>query len=167
MEQHEQLEAHDHSRAWTTELCENKNSGPISDESKEHGCVPVLEEDPEAAQGTKEKISLIPLPEINDKGLFERVFSLHQPENVEVTSVDIAAHGQFVIAGCSNGQVLLFQLNHGLNEFGWFKPQLVGYIKAKGIHTNLLLTVAITEDCRFCFVGVNKGSSELLSIDVR
>eukprot|EP00602_Paraphysomonas_sp_CaronLab_P005056 CAMPEP_0185032306 /NCGR_PEP_ID=MMETSP1103-20130426/20268_1 /TAXON_ID=36769 /ORGANISM="Paraphysomonas bandaiensis, Strain Caron Lab Isolate" /LENGTH=890 /DNA_ID=CAMNT_0027568151 /DNA_START=276 /DNA_END=2948 /DNA_ORIENTATION=+ len=43
---------------------------------------------------------------------------------------------------------------------------LVGHIRAKGMHTNLLLTVKFTEDCRFGFAGVMKGSMEMLAIDV-
>ena len=57
--------------------------------------------------------------------------------------------------------VLLFDLTQNLAE-----PALVGHIQAKGLHTNLLMNVMITEDCRFCFAGVTKGSSELLAIDL-
>lgn len=39
-------------------------------------------------------------------------------------------------------------------------------VRAKGLHTNLLLALKITEDCRFCFVGVMKGSSEMLAIQL-
>ena len=123
-----------------------------------------------------EEIHLRDLPYIPREQLFERDFSLRQPTNIEVTSVDVASHGCFVICGCSNGQVLLFDLSQpspstastkSTTSIAFQQPQLIGHIKAKGIHTNLLLTVVITEDCRFCFAGVIKGSSELLAIDVR
>lgn len=112
------------------------------------------------------EVSLLPLPHIPRDQLQERDFLLRQPSNVEVTSVDIAAHGAFVVAGCSNGQVLLFDLLQANHSRSNGSPHLIGHIKAKGIHTNLLLSVVITEDCRFCFAGVIKGSSELLAIDV-
>jgi hypothetical protein len=122
-----------------------------------------------------EEIQLRVLPLIPREQLFERDFSLRQPTNIEVTSVDVASHGCFVICGCSNGQILLFDLSQpnpstsmakSTTSVAFQQPQLIGHIKAKGIHTNLLLTVVITEDCRFCFAGVLKGSSELLAIDV-
>ena len=43
---------------------------------------------------------------------------------------------------------------------------LVGHIRAKGMHTNLILTVKITEDSRFAFAGCLKGSMEMLSVDM-
>lgn len=43
---------------------------------------------------------------------------------------------------------------------------VVGHIRAKGLHTNLLLTVKVTEDSRFCFAGVHKGSMEMLALDL-
>ena len=43
---------------------------------------------------------------------------------------------------------------------------VVGQIRPKGLHTNLLMTIKITEDCRYCFCGVMKGSSEMLAIDL-
>ena len=78
-----------------------------------------------------------------------------------MTSLDITPHGCYVLAGCGNGMVLLFDLTQPTHL-----PCLVGQIVAKGLHTNLLLTVKISEDCRFGFAGVNKGSSELLAIDL-
>jgi len=120
-------------------------------------------------------VYLCSLPEIPREKLLGRDFSLNQPSNVEVTSLDVSAHGCFVVAGCSNGQVILFDISKQTKKYASSnelstqaqpQPQLIGHIKAKGIHTNLLLSVAITEDCRFCFAGVIKGSSELLAIDV-
>lgn len=83
--------------------------------------------------------------------------------NVEVTSLDIAAHGCFVAAGCSNGMVLLFDLSDDSEPCG---GRIIGHIHAKGLHTNLILTVQFSDDCRFLFAGVLKGSSELLAIDI-
>lgn len=42
----------------------------------------------------------------------------------------------------------------------------MGHIRAKGLHTNLLLTLRVSEDSRFCFAGVHKGSMEMLALDV-
>jgi len=100
-----------------------------------------------------------PLPDI-PKGRLTKTFEL-EDFNVDVTSLDITAHGCFVVAGCSNGMVLLFDMNsqnnHGL---------LVGHIRAKGLHTNLLLLVKISEDSRFAFAGVTKGSMEMVAVDL-
>lgn len=43
---------------------------------------------------------------------------------------------------------------------------VIGHIRAKGLHTNLLLTVKVTEDSRLCFAGVHKGSMEMLALDL-
>lgn len=43
---------------------------------------------------------------------------------------------------------------------------LVGHIRAKGMHTNLILTVKVTEDCRYAFAGCLKGSMEMLAVDM-
>jgi hypothetical protein len=91
----------------------------------------------------------------------KRDFHIEGINGVEITSLDVTAHGCYLLAGCGNGMVLLFDLTQNLSE-----PALVGHIQAKGLHTNLLMNVRITEDCRFCFAGVAKGSSELLVIDL-
>lgn len=102
---------------------------------------------------------LYPLPDIQ-KHRISRKFEVDDL-NVDVTSIDITSHGCFVIAGCSNGAVLLFDMNSP-NLSG----VLVGHIRAKGLHTNLLLLVKISEDSRFAFAGVSKGSMEMLAIDL-
>jgi hypothetical protein len=43
---------------------------------------------------------------------------------------------------------------------------IVAHIQAKGLHTNLLLKLKITSDCRYCFAGVTKGSSEMVAIEL-
>lgn len=43
---------------------------------------------------------------------------------------------------------------------------LIGHIRAKGLVTNLMLTVKVTEDSRFCFAGVHKGSMEMIALDL-
>ena len=105
------------------------------------------------------EIPLLPLPVIPASSL-RREFVLPK-DIVDVTSMDITPHGSYVLVGCGNGSVFLFDLTQPIVE-----PCLVGQIVAKGLHTNLLLTVKISEDCRFCFAGVSKGSSELLAIDL-
>lgn len=81
--------------------------------------------------------------------------------NIEVTSMDVVAHGCYVLAGCSNGLILLFDMSSPSRS-----GTVVGHIRAKGLHTNLLLTVKVTEDSRFCFAGVHKGSMEMLALDL-
>lgn len=91
---------------------------------------------------------------------FSRSFTLDQM-NLEITSVDITAHGCYVVVGCGNGFIILYDMFRIHT-----KGLLIGHIQAKGLHTNLLMTVKITEDCRYCFAGVIKGSSEMLAIDL-
>ena len=110
-------------------------------------------------QGTHSR-PLMDLPEVPSTRL-KREFHIEGLDGVEITSLDVTAHGCYLLAGCGNGMVLLFDLTQNLSE-----PALVGHIMAKGLHTNLLMNVRITEDCRFCFAGVAKGSSELLAIDL-
>lgn len=100
------------------------------------------------------------LPSVGEQRLC-REFIMQGLDGVEITSLDITSHGCYVVAGCGNGMVLVFDLTQKLRE-----PACVGQILAKGLHTNLLMTVKITEDCRYCFAGVTKGSSELLAIDL-
>jgi len=77
--------------------------------------------------------------------------------------MDIAPHGAFVVAGTSSGMVLLFDMS---NPYYQKDGLLIGQIRARGMHTNLILTVKFSEDGRFVFAGVSKGSSEMLAIDL-
>ena len=106
----------------------------------------------------EQSVKSFPLPPLYGK--FSRQFKLEE-SNIEVTSIDISAHGSYVVVGCSNGMIILF-----CTAITDHSGVLVGHIHAKGLHTNLLLTVKITEDCRFCFGGVMTGSSEILAIDM-
>ena len=101
------------------------------------------------------------LPVIGEQLMCREFTMQDQLGGVEITSLDITSHGCYVLAGCGNGMVLLFDLTQKLKE-----PACVGQILAKGLHTNLLMTVKITEDSRYCFAGVTKGSSELLALDL-
>lgn len=107
------------------------------------------------------KSQLLDLPEVPLTRL-DKEFTINE-SNAQITSLDITSHGCYVLAGCSNGRVLLFDMTNP-NQTGGYH---IAHIYAKGLHTNLLLYVKITEDCRFCYVGVQKGSSELLAIDLR
>eukprot|EP01039_Chlorochromonas_danica_P000051 gene51-54_t len=102
-----------------------------------------------------------PLPFIPSYGL-DREFSIEQV-NEEVTSIDIAPNGGFCIVACSNGAVLLFDMTNLINQKNGY---LIGHIRPKGMHTSLKLTIKISEDSRFCFVGVRKGSSDMVAIDL-
>jgi hypothetical protein len=95
-------------------------------------------------------------------GLIDRQFALADG-NVEITSLDIAPHGAFVAAGTSSGMILLFDLSNPNEQRD---GMLIGQIRARGMHTNLILTVKFSEDGRFVFAGVSKGSSEMLAIDL-
>lgn len=99
------------------------------------------------------------LPDIDPEKLSRKFILDHN--QLEITSLDITSHANYVIAGCSNGMVILYDMTAPMEE-----GRVIAHIYAKGLHTNLLLIVKITEDCRFCFAGVHKGSSELLAIDL-
>jgi hypothetical protein len=55
------------------------------------------------------KSDFLPLPNIPEN-ILSRSFTLQPNSNVTITSLDITSHGCFVLAGCSNGMVLLFDL---------------------------------------------------------
>lgn len=57
---------------------------------------------------------------------------------------------------------MLLLLSHMISNKGIF----LGQIRAKGLHTSLLVTVMISDDCRFGFAGVSKGSMEMLAFDI-
>lgn len=50
----------------------------------------------------------IPLPNVN-LNCFNRNFLLDLP-NIEITSLDITSSGCFILVGCSNGMVILFDM---------------------------------------------------------
>lgn len=104
-------------------------------------------------------LSIPPLPvtSINREFIIDDV-------KFDITSVDIASHGGFVIVGCSNGVILFFDLTEdpASQRNGIF----LAHIRAKGMHTSFRLNVKIAEDSRMCFAGVLKGSSEMIAVDL-
>ena len=48
-------------------------------------------------------------------------------------------------------------------EFGSVAAQVI----AKGVTTSLIMHVSISEDCRFAFAGVHRGSTEMVAIDLK
>ena len=50
--------------------------------------------------------------------------------------------------------------------YGARRGTIIGHISAKGLHTNLLLQVAVSEDCRFAFAGCLRGSAQMLAWDL-
>eukprot|EP01038_Epipyxis_sp_PR26KG_P008421 gene8421-11389_t len=124
-------------------------------------------------KSTKDTRNSIVLQTIPDVNCSKRQFFTNM--NVEVTSLDIAPHGAFVVVGCGNGMILLYETRYSISTSNSpinshcsqsNQGQLIGHIKAKGLHTNLLMKIKITDDCRFCFAGVMKGSSEMIAIDM-
>ena len=103
---------------------------------------------------------LVPLPSVAPNLMCGRRFEFAEA-NVEVTSLDVSAHGAFLLAGCGNGLILMFDMSCPCNQ-----GVVVGQIQAKGLHTNLLLTCQFSQDSRFIFAGVIKGSSELVAVDI-
>jgi hypothetical protein len=104
---------------------------------------------------------LLPLPNIPMTSM-SREFLIDDVK-MEITSVDIASHGGFIIVGCSNGVLLFFDITESHSQRN---GTFLAHIRPKGMHTSFKLNVKITEDCRLCFAGVLKGSSEMLAIDL-
>eukprot|EP01036_Dinobryon_divergens_P052682 gene52682-70428_t len=135
----------------------NSRSDGDSDDSDEETISSLIQK----TKANLAKNNLLPLPDFNNSRL-PREFELDDRlTGVEITSLDMTSHGCVVLAGCSNGMVLLFDMTNNYR-----KGTEVGYIRAKGMHTNLLVTVKITEDCRYGFAGVLKGSMEMIAIDL-
>lgn len=93
---------------------------------------------------------------------FSRDFIIDN-NRVEVTSVDVAPHGGFFVAGCSNGVILMFDLSDNSSQKNGI---LLAQIRPKGMHTTLRLTVKLSDDSAICFAGVMKGSSEMIAVDM-
>jgi WD40 repeat protein len=94
---------------------------------------------------------------------YQRSFLIDARGKVEVTSVDISNHGMFLVVGCSNGAVLLYNLTKRVQSG---EGIYLGQINCKGLHSVMSMKVKISDDCRFCFAGVIRGSNELLAIDL-
>lgn len=94
---------------------------------------------------------------------YQRSFLIDARGKVEVTAVDVSNHGMFLVVGCSNGAVLLYNLTKRQHSA---EGIYLGQINCKGIHSVMSMKVKISDDCRFCFAGVIRGSNELLAIDL-
>jgi hypothetical protein len=111
------------------------------------------------AKEMSQKHVAISLPPDFQSG-FSCIFRLYDL-SLDVISIDISAHGSWIIVGCSNGMIILFVTTIPDHE-----GILVGHIMARGGSSKVLLTVKITEDCRFCFAGTKQFSNEILAIDL-
>lgn len=85
-----------------------------------------------------------------------------------VTSIAVSPDGHFVVAGFGDGSVFLFDIHANLDGAGWNRAPrssgiLLGQIQAKGIITNLLMRVVIPNDGKYAFVGVYRGSTEMVA----
>lgn len=137
---------------------------------------------------------LPPLSDHLKKGLRKngKNSSLKFPINEECTSLKFSPSGRLLIGGFADGTVRLFDLTGKFNSKQMAKARkeqkeqqqtsgssimldskdyqtygaVAGQIHAKGVHTSLLLTVDVSEDCEWCFAGVLRGSMELLAVDL-
>ena len=80
-----------------------------------------------------------------------------------------------MLAGFADGTLRLFDLNYSSNKKGGGAAgeyphagsgEIMAHIQAKGLHTNLIMSLGITEDGRFCFGGVLRGSVEMVCVDL-
>ncbi|GMI40243.1 hypothetical protein TrCOL_g5413 [Triparma columacea] len=97
------------------------------------------------------------------------------PTSSECTSLKITPSGNFMLAGFADGTLRLFDLNYSSNKKGAGAAgeyphagsgEIMAHIQAKGLHTNLIMSLGITEDGRFCFGGVLRGSVEMVCVDL-
>ncbi len=64
---------------------------------------------PDAKLSLNDSIVYRPLPELSSARM-SKDFEL-EGSNLEITSIDVVPHGCYVLAGCSNGMVMLFDLS--------------------------------------------------------
>ncbi|CAM9559816.1 unnamed protein product, partial [Phaeothamnion confervicola] len=109
------------------------------------------------------KMQVSKLPALRPED-FGGVFTL--PEGREVTSLALTPNGCYVVVGFVDGVVRLFAPM--LDTLGAAKRSgcIIGRIMPKGMHNSLRMNVATSEDCRFCFAGVLRGSMELIAVDL-
>lgn len=84
--------------------------------------------------------------------------------NTDCTSLSLSPSGHLLTAGFSSGAIRLYSPSSPSSSTAVAGD--VASIRAKGLHTNLLLTVAFSPDCRFFFGGVLRGSVEMVAVDV-
>ena len=94
------------------------------------------------------------------EGARRRLITAHgQRVSLELapTSVAIARTGAFALIGCTDGSIRLCAMGSKL------PPANLGQLVSRGMNNTLLVTVAITEDCRTAFAGAQKGATEVLA----
>lgn len=79
----------------------------------------------------------------------------------DCTSLCVSPSGTHLIAGFADGTVRLYPTNY-TNHPGY----ILSHIQAKGLHTNLIMTLSIPPSGRYCFAGVLRGSVELTIHDL-
>jgi hypothetical protein len=75
------------------------------------------------------------------------------------TSVAVARTGAFALIGCTDGSIRLC----AVGARSKLPPANLGQLVSRGMNNTLLVTVAITEDCRTAFAGAQKGATEVLA----
>ncbi|CAH0364042.1 unnamed protein product [Pelagomonas calceolata] len=101
-----------------------------------------------------------PATTIQLEGARRRLITAHgQRVSLELapTSVAIARTGAFALIGCTDGSIRLCAMGSKL------PPANLGQLVSRGMNNTLLVTVAITEDCRTAFAGAQKGATEVLA----
>ena len=94
------------------------------------------------------------------EGARRRLITAHgQRVSLELapTSVAIARTGAFALIGCTDGSIRLCGVGSKL------PPANLGQLVSRGMNNTLLVTVAITEDCRTAFAGAQKGATRVLA----
>jgi hypothetical protein len=76
---------------------------PVLDEKRAHSPIKVPELE------TADDLMMRSLPEVAASAL-SREFETAE-RGIEITSLDVAPHGCYVFAGCSNGMILLFDMS--------------------------------------------------------
>jgi len=75
------------------------------------------------------------------------------------TSVAVARTGAFALVGCTDGSIRLC----AVGARSKLPPANLGQLVCSGMNNKLLVTVAISEDCRTAFSGAQKGATVVLA----
>lgn len=102
---------------------------------------------------------------------------LESEDGLQVSSFSLSPYGDFVVIAFTSG-VIRFYPFQAVDAFGELVhdtvfPQhvysdgiLLGHIQARGMYTALNIKVEVTQDGKFAFAGVYRGSTETIAFDI-
>ena len=79
-----------------------------------------------------------------------------------VSSIVVSSSKDFLVAGFNNGCVRLYPLTESTMK----SPVLLGQFHAKGMYTSLNVNVEISDNSKYVFAGVYRGSTDAMIFDL-